>query len=529
MADRLIRIVLQAGVILAVFAALPYKMFELDRYFVAKELVLNVAALVVALLLLARRRSLWFDVADGLLALFLIWSAASALFATNHWVAQRSLGVTVSGAVIFWGARSAAERGFYRPILGAAATAAVLAAALALAQAYGLETEYFSANRAPGGTFGNRNFVAHMAAIGLPSLVWCTVTARRPFGALLGSLGTAVLGAVLVLSRSRAAWLAVLASVVILLVPMLASRRYWRGGSVGGRFARLSLAAVIGGMTAIALPNTLNWKSESPYLDSARGVVDYKSGSGRGRVTQYGNSLSMSIANPVFGVGPGNWPVEYRRFAPANDRSIAADGMTANPWPSSDWVAFVSERGFIPALALLGTFMVLFFGSLRRWSELKDPDAVLAQCVLAGTIVAMMVVSAFDVVLLLAAPSFLVWSVLGATSGIRAASGARRGREVPISRTALSFAAAGIIMVVLASAVRSATQARAMSIVGRGGHTAGWVTGAMWDPGSYRINLRVAQLYSRRGHCSVALGYVRRANALFPLAPEARRIRQSCE
>jgi O-antigen ligase len=529
MADRLIRIVLQTGVILAVIAAMPYKMFELDRYFVAKELVLNVAALVVALILLARRRSLWFDVADGLLALSLIWSAASALFATNYWVAQRSLGVTVSGAVIFWGARSAGERGFYRPILVATASAAVLAAALALAQAYGLETEYFSANRAPGGTFGNRNFVAHMAAIGLPSLVWCTVTARRPFGALLGSLGAAVLGAALVLSRSRAAWLAVLASLVILLVPMLASRKYWRGGNVGGRFARLSLAAVIGGMTAIALPNTLNWKSESPYLDSARGVVDYKSGSGRGRVAQYGNSLSMSIANPVFGVGPGNWPVEYRRFAPANDRSIADDGMTANPWPSSDWVAFVSERGFIPALALLGAFLVLFFGSIRRWGDLKDPDAVLAQCVLAGTIVATMVVSAFDVVLLLAAPSFLVWSVLGATSGIRAANGERRGREVPISRRALSFAAAGIILVVLASAVRSATQARAMSIVGRGGHTAGWVTGAMWDPGSYRINLRVAQLYSRRGHCPVALGYARRANALFPLAPEARRIRQSCE
>ena len=126
MADRLIRIILQAGVILAVIAALPYKIFELDRYFVAKELVLNVAALVVALLLLARRRSLWFNVADGLLALFLIWSAASALFATNHWVAQRSLGVTVSGAVIFWGARSAAERGLYRPILVAAAIASVL-------------------------------------------------------------------------------------------------------------------------------------------------------------------------------------------------------------------------------------------------------------------------------------------------------------------------------------------------------------------------------------------------------------------
>jgi len=529
MADRIIRILLQAGIILVMIAALPYKVFELDRYFVPKELVLNLAAVLIAVMLLARLRTLSFDLVDGLLALFLLWSAASALFATNYWLAQRSLGVSVSGVVIFWGARSVAERGKYRPILVAAAIAAVCAAALALAQAYGLEMEYFSANRAPGGTFGNRNFVAHIAVIGLPSLVWCTVTARRPFGALLGSLGAAVLAAALVLSRSRAAWLAVAAALIILLVPMLASRSYWRGGNVGGRFARLTLASVIGAMAAIVLPNTLNWNSESPYLDSARAVVDYKKGSGRGRVAQYRNSLSMAVANPVFGVGPGNWPVEYVRFAPSEDRSIADDGMTANPWPSSDWVAFISERGFVPTLALLSAFTVLFFGALRRWSELKDPDAVLAQCVLAGTIVATMVVSAFDVVLLLAAPAFLVWSVLGATSGIRAASGAQRRRELRVSRKVLSLAPVGIIIVLLASALRSATQTMAMSMVGRGGMTAGWVTGAMWDPGSYRINLRVAELYSRRGRCSFARGYARRAVALFPLAPEARRIRQSCE
>jgi O-antigen ligase len=430
--------------------------------------------------------------------------------------------------VIFWGARAVAERGSYRPILIAVAIATVGTAALALAQAYGLETEYFSANRAPGGTFGNRNFVAHIAAIGLPSLVWCTVTARRPLGALLGSLGAALVAGALVLSRSRAAWLAVVASLVILLIPMIASRKYWRGGHVGGRFARLTLAAAIGGMVAIAMPNTLNWKSESPYLDSARGVVDYKKGSGRGRVAQYQNSLRMAGANPVFGVGPGNWPVEYVRFAPSGDRSIADDGMTANPWPSSDWVAFVSERGFVPTLALLAAFTILFFGALRRWSELKDPDAVLAQCVLAGTIVATMVVSAFDVVLLLAAPAFLVWSVLGATSGIRSMSGARRGREVKISPKALSVGAAAIFLVVLASIARSVTQTVAMSMVGRGALTAGWVSGAMWDPGSYRINVRVAQLYSRRGHCSIAREYAHQAVALFPRSPEARRIRQNC-
>lgn len=524
MTDRVIRLVIQAGVTLVVIIALPYKMFELDRYFVPKELVLNGAAFIIALALTARRRSLSFDLIDGLLALFLLWSAASAIFATNHWVAQRSLGISISGAIMFWGARAVAQHGSYRPILVAAAIATVCAAGLCLAQAYGLETEYFSANRAPGGTFGNRNFVAHIAVIGLPALVWCTVTARRPFGALLGCLGGAVVGAALVLSRSRAAWLAVVACAVLLLVPMIASKKYWREAGVGGRFARLTLAAVIGGMVAIVLPNSLNWNSDSPYLDTARSVVDYQKGSGRGRVAQYRNSLKMAESNPVFGAGPGNWPVQYVRFAPSSDRSIADDGMTANPWPSSDWVAFVAERGFVPAVALLGVFAILFFSALRRWSELQDPDAVLAQCVLAGTVVATVVVSAFDAVLLLAAPSFLAWSILGATSGIR-----RSSKEATISRRSIGVAAVALVLASLVSTARSVTQTVAMTAVGRGGYTAGWVTGAMWDPGSYRINLRVAELYSRRGHCGVARGYARRAASLFPNAPAARRIVRACE
>jgi O-antigen ligase len=487
MTDRVIRLVIQTGVIFVVIAALPYKLFELDRYFVPKELVLHLAALIIAVMLVAKRHSLSFDIVDGLIAFFLLWSVGSAIFATNHWVAQRSVAVTVSGAVVFWGARAVAGTS-YRPILVAAAIATVCAAIFSLAQAYGLDTEYFSANRSPGGTFGNRNFVAHIAVIGLPALVWSTVTARRPFGALLGSLGVAAVSAALVLSRSRAAWLAVVASAIVLLVPMIASRKYWRGGLVGGRFARLTLAATIGGMVAIVLPNTLNWNSENPYLESATKLVDYRTGSGRGRVAQYRNSLHMAMSNPVFGVGPGNWPVQYVRFAPDGDRSLGDDGMTANPWPSSDWVAFISERGFVPTAALLGAFVVLFFGALRRWSELENPDAVLAQCVLAGTVVATMVVSVFDVVLLLGAPAFLVWSILGATSGIR-----RNAREVKVSPNALAIAAAALLLASLASTARSITQLMAMTAVGRGGYTAGWVTGAMWDPGSYRINLRVAE------------------------------------
>lgn len=523
MSHRTIRTLLQLGVVAVVVVALPYKMFELDRYFVPKELVLHIVALLIATLLV-RRRAANVDIADWLLAFFLVWSAASALFATNYWLAQRALGLSVSSAVIFWGARSLGRSGSYRPLLIAAAIAAVCASLAAMAQAYGVETELFSMNRSPGGTFGNRNFVAHIAAIGLPAMVWCTLTARRSAGALLGSIGAAILVAALVLSRSRGAWLAMVVTVIVLAGPMLASRKYWSGEKIGGRLARLLLAGVLGAILVVVLPNSLNWNSDSPYLDSARGVVDYKKGSGRGRIAQYRNSLRMAVANPVFGVGPGNWSVEYVRFAPSSDRSIADDGMTANPWPSSDWMAFVAERGFIPSLALLGTFAVLFLGAFRGWRRLEDSDAVLAKLALGGTIVATMVVGAFDVSLLLAAPAFLIWTILGATSGVGS-----RGRDVALSRGYWALATAAAMLIMVASTVRSATQTWAMATVGRGGHTAGWVEGAAWDPGSYRINLRVAELYAGRGRCTAARKYARRAVGLFPNAPGAKGIARRCD
>src|SRR5258705_3725382 len=225
---RAATLVLQAGLLAVVVAALPYKQFELDRYFVPKELVLHVAALTLAIVLLARMRWRPANLVDALLVLFIGWSLASALFATNYWLAQRAVGLSLSSVVVFWAARKVGAAGEYRPVLLAAAFAAMLAAITCLAQAYGVVTNYFSLNRAPGGTFGNRNFAAHFAAIGLPALIYCTVTARRAGGVALGAIGTGAVIAALVLSRSRAAWLAVAASMTVLAFAFLASRGYWK-------------------------------------------------------------------------------------------------------------------------------------------------------------------------------------------------------------------------------------------------------------------------------------------------------------
>jgi hypothetical protein len=163
--------VLQLGAVACVLASLPSPLFDLDRHQVPKELVLHLTAGLAAVLALRSVRRLPLALVDLLLLAYLALSLLSALGAENHWLAFRALGVTLSGAAVFWTARGISRAGLARPLVVALAAAAVIGAMTGLLQAYGVELPLMTATRAPGGTFGNRNFMAHLTAIALPALL----------------------------------------------------------------------------------------------------------------------------------------------------------------------------------------------------------------------------------------------------------------------------------------------------------------------------------------------------------------------
>src|SRR5437763_16698553 len=119
--DRLALYLLQIGAVAIVLAAVPYKQFDLDRYFVPKELVLHVAAAVAAMLLVTNRKRVTLGVVDLALLGFLGVSFISMLFATNVWVAERALAISLSGAALFWSAAALRRAGLVRPLLVALA------------------------------------------------------------------------------------------------------------------------------------------------------------------------------------------------------------------------------------------------------------------------------------------------------------------------------------------------------------------------------------------------------------------------
>jgi O-antigen ligase len=525
-ADRFALVLVQLGAIAVVLAALPYKIFDLDRYFVPKELALHIAAAGAAFCCLTSRDRFSLARIDWLLIGYLGLSSISAALAQNHWLSTRAVAISLSGAAMFWVGRILRRDGFARPVLWTVALAGALGAATSLMQAYGLTSEYFSLNRSPGGTFGNRNFMAHIGAIVAPTILYCGLTTRRSVATFFAALLLGVIAAAEVLSRSRAAWLALLAAGAPLGIAVWMTRERWSVRGTSGRLAFLGVATVVGTVVALVLPNTLEWKSESPYLESVRGMVNYQEGSGRGRLVQYTNSFRMALGNPLLGVGPGNWSVEYPRYASRGDPSLSSadDGMTSNPWPSSDWVAFAAERG-VPATVLLAlifvAFLVLAFwhGRVARGEEL-----VLGAFALAATVITTLVVGALDAVLLLAPPTLIVWLLLGvyaepvSTLASRPAvnSGARHWGPVVVF-------ALGVIV-----AGRSALQMAAMATVSASTRPSALERAALYDPGSYRIHLRLAEAYINAGQCAKARPEGREARSLYPMAAAPRQLLLEC-
>ncbi len=523
--QNLALLALQAGALLVVLAALPYPLFQLDRYTFAKELVMLASAIGAALLCLGSARRITVFMVDGLVIGFLALSLSSALLAANGWLALRGFGLSLAGAGLLWTARTLARAGHGPRLLATLAAAVVLGALTGLAQAYGLvDSELASAVRAPGGTFGNRNFMAHLVTIGLPGLLLVTLQARRPAGFALGAAGVAVVAAALVLSRSRAAWVGAAAWAVFLAVEGLWVGRLWDERPLRRRVSILGGMALAGLVLALVLPNRLNWRSESPYLDSLTGVANYREGSGRGRLIQYGNTLEMALDHPLLGVGPGNWPLHYPNYMAPGDPSFDADDdIPTNPWPSSDWMAMLSERGLPAALLLLAVGGSIALGAWARVRDGSRRSPALGDLTTVATLIALFVVGAFDAVLLLPAPAFFAWTTIGAL-----ATSARPIHEAILTPSGRRRLTVAVSLVGGALLLHSVSQVAALALAG-GRSREGLELAAKVDPGSYRIHMLLATAWRDERRCDRARPHAERARELFPNHPAPHVVLRACK
>lgn len=518
---RAATILLASGLVLSAVALLPWPDRSLDRHVLPRELLLVVAGLGALLLCALGRRRLRLGRDDALLLGFVGASGVSALIAVNPWMALRAMSLTLGGVGAFMAARHIARAGRAEWVLGAAAVSVALLAAATLLESYGVLPKWSMHGRAPSGMVGNRNFMAHSLVLGGPLIVYLAMTARRRTVQLVWTAAFATLVAALVLSRCRAAWLATAAVLIVAcalyaLAPReLRSRLAWRRGALLG--ATLVIAAV----AAVVLPNRLSWGTDGgAYTDTISRLGDYRSGTGRGRIIQYRNTIEMATDHPLLGVGPGNWSIEYPRYASPGDPSHRPGALQpVNRLPNTDWLGMLAERGAIALAALLLAFALMgarALRALRRGEGGRAPIVLLA-------LVGLGVMGTFDAVLLRPGPTLLLFAMLGAATPIGPSlewSIAPSLRRAALSATLvmtilLGFRAAELIRFSHIGATNPTNQAtlrRALEA----------------DPGSYAVLAMLAATRARVGDCPRAVRYGQRALALHPNLDFVRRALVPC-
>ena len=276
-------------------------------------------------------------------------------------------------------------------------------------------------------------------------------------------------------------------------------------------------------LLAVVLPNRLNWRSDSPYLESLAGVANYKEGSGAGRIIQYRNTLTMAERHPVLGVGPGNWPVYYPLFMSPGDPSFDADDIIpTNPWPSSDWMAMASERGFVALALLMLTGATIALGAWARVRRGERHVPAVTDLAIVATLLAIAVVGAFDAVLLLPVPTLFAWTIVGAL-----ASSARPIREIPLTSRSRRNLMIAVAVVGALFVARGAAQTIAMSVFD-GGERKAMERAATLDPGSYRIRMLLGRAWARAGRCDRAIPHAKAARDQFPHHPAPVQLLRAC-
>lgn len=276
---------------------------------------------------------------DAGFAMIIVGIALAAVSAARS--ADRSFALTYLCAVLSLDAIARWVRGSQSgpaPLVAAITIALLSLVVYAVAEVARVAPSLSLPGAGPGATLGNRNALARCAAIALPG-VWWLATLTPGARSRWWTAASALLLAVVIVSRCRVAWLACVTAAVVGAVILLATRSLTRHRRM--RIVRIS-AIILVSAGAIAAPasRALAW-SDAPWFSStARRIAQLSAGSGAMRVEQARALATVIRDHPLLGVGPA---------------SLASLGLSANAggyntFASSDVTGFLVAFGGLPVL-----------------------------------------------------------------------------------------------------------------------------------------------------------------------------------
>jgi O-antigen ligase len=426
-------------------------------------------------------------------------------------------------------------------LLEAISAAAAVVSAIGIWQHLELTSLAIPVISAPGATFGNRNLAAEAVAMSLPLTVGAAAGAPGPGTrtALIAALALELV--YLAATRTRGAWLGGAAG---LLTVLALARPRWSRRAVAVALIAVALAASAALIPGPANPRYIgDQKRLASGIDVAQASFDPQSIALRTRLGLWRRTLEMVRDHPIWGVGPGNWPIVFPRYAePSASREGVLSAAMAPRQAHDDVLERIAETGVVgfAAFAWLVLSVVL---AVQHRLRAADESARASTAAAAGALVALAgagctgfplempaTIALGGLALGLVAPGAEPVSIAGNTASWTLSPRAARIRPW-LGRAAVGLA----VSFVLWAGVRAERELRASYWLGRAERTLRSerslpaATRALYaldraraaNPDEFRVHLRTSQMMLRLHRASDAAQAARRALALEPVSPNA--------
>lgn len=218
--------------------------------------------------------------------------------------------------------------------------------------------------------FAHRNLFAQMLFFVIPFLLMGMYFLKGLFRILSVVFLVATL-VIITLLLVKSVWLAlILASFLVLLVLLIFRKAFLISIRDFKRLIIFTFAAVMIVLVSVAVYSKYN--SIETFEKQTYVLKDYKFGSAIERVHLWDKSIQMFKANPLVGVGLGNWRIYLPHYGTSGMRS--AEGEIIYQRPHNDFLWVLSERGILTCCFYVFLFLISLFYliSIIRKSPEKD-------------------------------------------------------------------------------------------------------------------------------------------------------------
>jgi O-antigen ligase/tetratricopeptide (TPR) repeat protein len=375
---------------LLVLAPLIFARWTLEAFTYNKAVLLQLMALAIVVLINPKRLwAAWRETARDPAAVGALLFAVSAIVSTMTSISPRtslqgapdsyaSLGTVLSYLVVFFAARAVfASTGGIRTVASAAAIAAAGTATYAVLQAIHLEPmEWVGISKIeefvrPFGTSGHPNFLGGYLAMVLPLLLYLIAQAkgeRKPLLVWILVTGLAVAG--VILSLSRAAWLAAICGVVVLALTMrLRMSRKWLISGL--------LIAVVGLLVLTTTP--FGEIFATGVLGRLRSLAE-----GEGRYQIWRSAWLIFLDHPWVGSGLDTFQMVFGSRQTA-DYWHQEWGITPTR-AHNEFLHVLATQGLLGGLALLVWIGGLILAGVRAWRRAAPGDRLGCAAVVAALV-----------------------------------------------------------------------------------------------------------------------------------------------